>query len=267
LNASVDCIAAPAPVTENPGAVNPTPEPDPLRNTLYDRKTRSRRKLTRTRLFLYRLAVPIAIGIVRLWWAMLPRTRIVGQERLETALAGHGAIIPVYWHGQQLVPVRHLLRTTHRGLKLGFLISPSVDGELPAMLVKRVGGHVIRGSSSATGARALRDYYEAVVKLGVSPAITPDGPHGPRRRFKPGAILLSQLSGKPIVPMAYAARRAWLFPTWDRFALPWPFSRVALVIGEPVQVPKGLDTSALERWQETLGSQLDALYEQARASL
>lgn len=243
------------------------PEPEPLRNTLYERKTRSSRRLTRTRLFLYRLAVPLAIGIVRLWWALLPRTRVVGGEHLEAALAKHGAIIPVYWHGQQLVPVRHLLRAADRGLKLGFLISPSVDGELPAMLVKRVGGHVIRGSSSATGARALRDYYEAITKLGVSPAMTPDGPHGPRRKFKPGAILLSQLSGKPVLPMAYAAGRAWLFPTWDRFALPWPFSRVALVVGEPVQVPKGLDTAALERWQETLGEALDSLYEQARQAL
>jgi len=247
--------------------VNPMPEPDPLRNTLYDRKTRSSRRLTRTRLFLYQVAAPLAIGIVRLWWAMLPRVRVTGQEHLDAALARHGAIIPVYWHGQQLVPVRHLLRAADRGLKLGFLISPSVDGELPAMLVKRVGGHVIRGSSSATGARALRDYYEAIVKLGVSPAMTPDGPHGPRRKFKPGAILLSQLSGKPIVPMAYAARRAFLFRTWDRFALPWPFSRVILVVGEPVLVPKGLDTAALERWQETLGGQLDALYGRAQGSL
>jgi len=242
-------------------------EPDPLRNTLYDRKTRSSRRLTPTRRFLYRLAAPLAIGIVRLWWAMLPRVRVVGGEYLDQALARHGAVIPVYWHGQQLIPVRHLLRAADRGLKLGFLISPSVDGELPAMLVTRAGGHVIRGSSSSTGARALRDYYEAIVKLGVSPAMTPDGPHGPRREFKPGAILLSQLSGRPIVPMAYAASSAWLFPTWDRFALPRPFARVTLVIGEPVSIPKGVDSAALERWQLTLRDLLESLFDRARDTL
>lgn len=238
---------------------------EPLRNTLYERKTRSSRKLTRGRMLLYRLAAPLAIGIVRLWWAMLPRTRVIGQERLDAAIAQHAAVIPVYWHGQQLLPVRQLLAMADRGLKLGFLISPSVDGELPALLVRRIGGYVIRGSSSATGARALRDYYEAITKHGVSPAMTPDGPHGPRRQCKPGAILLSQLSGKPIVPMAYAASRAWLFRTWDRFALPWPFARVALVIGEPRVVPKGLDTAALERWQEELRVELESLYESAQA--
>jgi lysophospholipid acyltransferase (LPLAT)-like uncharacterized protein len=243
------------------------PDPKPPRNTLYDKQTRSSRKLTRTRLFLYRLAVPLAIGLIRLWWAMLPRVRVIGQQHLEAALADHPSIIPVYWHGQQLLPVRRLLQESARGLKLGFLISPSVDGELPAMLVKRAGGYVIRGSSSATGARALRDYYEAISRHGVSPAITPDGPHGPRREFKPGAVLLSQLSGRPIVPMAYAARHAWLFPTWDRFALPWPFTRVVMVIGEPVIIPKGQDAASLEDWQKSLRDRLESLYEQARAAL
>jgi len=245
----------------------PEPAPNPPRNTLYERQTRSSRKLTRTRSFLYRLAVPLAVGLIHLWWAMLPRTRIIGQQHLEAALQDHPSIIPVYWHGQQLLPVRRLLQESVRGLKLGFLISPSVDGELPAMLVKRAGGYVIRGSSSATGARALRDYYEAISRHQVSPAITPDGPHGPRREFKPGAVLLSQLSGRPIVPMAYAAGHAWLFPTWDRFALPWPFTRSVLVIGAPVIVPKGQDAASLEGWQKSLGQELDRLYEQARAAL
>jgi len=249
-----------------PARPDRVPDPQP-RNTLYERRTRSRRRLTPLRRLLYRLAAPLAIGIVRLWWAMLPGGRVLGAGHLASAVAGHGAVIPVYWHGQQLLPVRHLLRARPAGLRLGFLISPSVDGELPAMLVRRVGGEVIRGSSSATGARALRDYYEALARNGISTAITPDGPHGPRRRFKPGAILVSQLSGRPLVPMAYAASRAWLFPTWDRFVLPLPFARTVLAIGEPVVVPKGLDAAGVERWQERMQAELEGLYTRARAAL
>ena len=71
----------------------------------------------------------------------------------------------------------HALRLLEpHGLTPGFLISPSVDGTAPAMLARRLGGHVIRGSSTHTGARALKDFYEAIVKQRVSPAITPDGP-------------------------------------------------------------------------------------------
>jgi len=218
-------------------------------------------------MLLYRIAAPIAVAIVRSWWAMLRVVKVTGDEGLTAAIAAHGAVIPIYWHAQQLVPVRHLLDCAKRGMKLGFLISPSVDGELPALLVQRAGAHAVRGSSNTTGARALRDYYEAITRLGVSPALTPDGPRGPPRRCKPGAILLSQMTGRPIVPMAYAASRVWLFPTWDRFMLPLPFSRVALAIGAPRVVPKGLDAAGLERWQDELAAEIDRLQVEAQAGL
>ena len=240
--------------------------PDPARNIPPQRKG-SRRKLTPLRLALYKLAVPIAIAVIRFWWLTCRVVRVMGEGRLEQAIAAHGAVIPVYWHAQQLFPVRYLLTRRDSGLKLGFLISPSVDGEIPALLGRRVGGLAIRGSSSATGARALRDYYEAIAKQGISPAITPDGPHGPRREFKPGAVLLSQMTGRPIVPMAFAASRVYLFPTWDRFALPWPFSRIVLAVGEPCVVPKGLDAAGLARWQAEMRDRLNALYEEARGGL
>jgi lysophospholipid acyltransferase (LPLAT)-like uncharacterized protein len=128
---------------------------------------------------------------------------------------------------------------------------------------------VIRGSSTHTGARALRDYYQLLVKDNVSPVITPDGPKGPRFGFKPGALLLSQISGRPMVPMAYAASRAWLF-AWDKFVLPWPFARIAISIGEPVWVEKGVamnDPAALVPLQQRMERALHEQYRRARASL
>jgi hypothetical protein len=151
-------------------------------------------------------------------------------------------------------------------VKLGFLISPSVDGEIGAMIVRRMGGEVIRGSSSHTGARALRDYYTALVQDHVSPAITPDGPRGPPWKFKPGAVLLAQLSQRPIIPMAYAASRAWKIQ-WDQFVIPKPLARIAIAIGEPVYVAKGLDAAALERHQSEMEARLKSLYEDARRAL
>ena len=125
------------------------------------------------------------------------------------------------------------------------------------MMVRRLGGEVIRGSSSHTGARALRDYYQALAHEGISPAITPDGPRGPPWKFKPGAILLSQMSQRPIIPMAYAASRAWKIK-WDRFVIPKPLARIAIVIGRPVYVAKGLDAAgtrapADRRWRTICG--------------
>jgi lysophospholipid acyltransferase (LPLAT)-like uncharacterized protein len=135
------------------------------------------------------------------------------------------------------------------------------------MLVERVGGVVIRGSSTHTGARALRDFYETIVRQQVSPAITPDGPKGPLHEFKPGAILLGQITARPILPIAVAASAKYTFRTWDRFELPLPFSRVAIFYGEPVQVPRSIGADALGEWQARLAERLRALRRDAEAAL
>jgi lysophospholipid acyltransferase (LPLAT)-like uncharacterized protein len=237
-------------------------EPERPRNTLYRRETRSGRRLTPVRAALYRLAVPLAAGLIRLWWRWCPIVKVLGDEHAARAIAS-GALIPVYWHQHQLHCVRYLVGQRDRGLRLGFLISPSLDGELASMLAERAGAHVIRGSSNTTGARALRDYYVAL-QQGLSPSITPDGPTGPRYEFKAGPVLLAQMSGRPMLPLAFHATRAWQFRTWDAFVLPVPFAKVVVAVGEPRTVPRGLDAAALQRWQQQMAEELAALYAQAR---
>jgi lysophospholipid acyltransferase (LPLAT)-like uncharacterized protein len=237
-----------------------------LKNTIYRTTTRSGRRMTPLRRALYRLIVPVGYAIIRLWWRTARVVQVLGTEHLDAALARAPSLVPCYWHQHQLYCGRFLLEQRARGLSPGWLISPSVDGELGAMLVKRIGGAVIRGSSTHTGARALRDYYQALVKDNISPVITPDGPRGPRFRFKPGALLLSQMSGRAVLPMAYAASRAWLIK-WDKFVIPMPFARIVIAIGEPCYVPKGTDAAALERLQGEMEQRLRAVFEAARAAL
>jgi lysophospholipid acyltransferase (LPLAT)-like uncharacterized protein len=237
-----------------------------LRNTLYRKLTRSGRRMTAGRRLAYRIAVPLALGIMAFFWRTCRVVNVVGTEHLDAALARAPSLLPCFWHQHQLFCAKFLLDQARRGLKAGWLISPSVDGELGALMVQRAGGHVIRGSSTHTGARALRDYYEALVKRGISPAITPDGPRGPVNKFKPGAILLAQMSGRPMLPIAYAASRAWRIK-WDRFVIPWPFSRIAIAVGEPRYVPRTLDAKAIERLQEEMEVALRSVFETARAAL
>jgi len=237
-----------------------------LRNTIYEQQTRSGRRLTRGRLLLYKILVPVGVVLLRLVWSWSRVVRVVGAEHVAAALAKAPSFIPVYWHQHTLFCVRQLLAERGAGLKLGFLISPSVDGEIGAMIVRNLGGEVIRGSSSHTGARALGDYYQALSHEGVSPAITPDGPRGPPWKFKPGAVLLAQLSGRPMIPLSYAASHAWKIK-WDRFVIPVPFSRIVIVVGEPVYVPKGLDAAGLERIQLDMERRLQILFGEAAAAL
>jgi lysophospholipid acyltransferase (LPLAT)-like uncharacterized protein len=237
-----------------------------LRNTLYKTVTRSGRRMTRARRVLYAVVVPLGMAIIRLWWLSCRVRRIDGDENLVAALAKAPSLVPCYWHQHQLFCAWYLLQQRRRGLMPGWLISPSVDGELGAMMVTRIGARAIRGSSSHTGAKALRDYYVALVKENVSPVVTPDGPKGPRFKFKPGAILLAQMSGRPMLPMAYAASRAWLIK-WDRFVIPVPFARINIAIGEPRYVARVLDAKAIETLQGEMEQELLRLYRKASSGL
>jgi len=246
---------------------NQQPEPQQLRNTLYRKVTRGRRRLSRGRMLVYRVAVFVAWRLIQLFWATCRVQRVLGLEQARATVRDSHSVIPVYWHQHTLFGVRALLDLRPDGLKVGFLISPSVDGTAPSMLVGKVGGHVIRGSSTHTGARALRDYYETIVKQEISPAITPDGPRGPLHEFKPGAVMLAQLTGKPILPVSIAASHTWRFSTWDRFELPLPFSRIVIAYGEPVKMPRGIDAESLARLQVEMADRLKVLQRQARAAL
>ena len=237
-----------------------------LRNTLYKKETRSKRRMTPLRRFAWRVVAACGVGLIRLFWRSCRVTQVIGDEHTSVALASAPSLIPVYWHQHQLFCARYLLEQSARGLKLGFLISPSVDGEIGVMIVSQFGAHVIRGSTTHTGARALRDYYDALTKQHISPSITPDGPKGPRFVFKPGAILLSQMSQRPILPMAYAASRASLI-AWDKFVIPWPFARIAIAIGAPRQVPRTLQPAALEALQRELATEMKRLFGVARDAL
>lgn len=258
LRKSGRILAETAPEATDPGAP---------RGHLYRKVRGGRRRLTTGRMIAYQVAVFLAWWLVRFFWRTCRVERVIGLAAAQEAVRSSRSVIPVYWHQHILFGVRALLDLRPEGLKLGFLISPSVDGTAPSMLVRKIGGHVIRGSSTHTGARALRDYYETIVKQEISPAITPDGPRGPVHEFKPGAVMLSQLTGKPILPVSVAASRTWRFRTWDEFELPLPFSRIAIVYGTPLRVPRILDADGLARTQAELAERLLALKSEAQAAL
>jgi lysophospholipid acyltransferase (LPLAT)-like uncharacterized protein len=229
----------------------------------------SRRRLTPMRRLLYRLAAPVGLAVLRSWWRSCRIVSVVGTENLDAALAQWPSILPCYWHQHELFCARYLLLQMPRGLKLGFLVSPSVDGEIPTMIATKLGARVIRGSSTYTGARSLRDYYQLLVKDQVSPVITPDGPSGPRFKFKPGAIMLARISGRPMLPMAYAASSAWLV-AWDKFVIPRPFARIAIAIGAPVSVASDFpisDEAAVNALQQQMEQSLYEQFRRAQAAL
>ncbi len=104
-----------------------------LRNTIYRRLTRSNRRMTASRRLAYGVAVPIGLGLIRLYWKLCRVVRVEGAEHIEAALAKAPSFIPCYWHQHQLFCGRYLVQQSERGVKPGWLISPSVDGEIGAL--------------------------------------------------------------------------------------------------------------------------------------
>jgi lysophospholipid acyltransferase (LPLAT)-like uncharacterized protein len=228
--------------------------------------TKSGRELTWARRFVYRTLVWLAYCIVELLWRT-GRVRVIGEEHWRSdVIASQGMAIPVCWHQHLLICARYSV-SKRVPLKSGFLISPSVDGEAPTWLAEMYGATCIRGSSTHTGSRAVRQLIKAIRKDKLSPLITPDGPRGPRFEFKPGALFVAQLSEVPIVPLAFAARPAKVFRTWDKFVLPSPFARIVIAVGEPVMVSRELSAEQVEAMQDVLSKKMLATYQIAKDQL
>lgn len=191
---------------------------------------------------------------------------VEGAERVATMARDREPAILAFWHGGLPVIAYWLhVALVQRRYPLTLLTSRSRDGEIGALLAKMWGADVIRGSSSRGGSSALRELYRAVKKRGRSPVIVADGPRGPLRRAKPGAVILATTTGVPIVPIASAATRAWRLRSWDRMVVPKPFARVLIAVGEAHRVAAGLDPEASERERQRIERSINGLAERVEA--
>ena len=56
----------------------------------------------------------------------------------------------------------------------------------------------------------------------------------------------AQVTRAPLLACHVRFGRAWRLQTWDRFVIPWPFSRLTVVLDELLEVPRSLDGEAFE---------------------
>lgn len=182
----------------------------------------------------------LGAGLIRLLRTTVRLSHHGDAELRRMEQAGERFII-AFWH-------RHLLLMpySYRGSRISVLISQHKDGELIARTMGHFGIDASRGSSTRGGAAGFRDLLRRV-RQGYDLGITPDGPRGPASVVKPGAIQLAALSGLPLVPVAIAASRAKRLASWDRFVIPLPGSRVAMVYGKPYRVPRDAEVEPAAR--------------------
>jgi hypothetical protein len=202
------------------------------------------------------LGYPLAAVLGRTW-----RWEARGTEHLDAVRASGRQPILALWHGRILPAVLYF-----RGRGIVAVTSENFDGEWIARLMRRFGYAAARGSTSRGGSRALIQLRRDMA-AGRPAAFTVDGPRGPARRAQAGAVWLAKATGNPVVPFHIEAARRWELPSWDRGLIPRPWSRVAIVVGAPLEVPGDADQDAIEAARAELERRLNALEPEALALL
>ncbi|SDN27991.1 hypothetical protein SAMN04488516_101266 [Desulfonauticus submarinus] len=155
------------------------------------------------------------------------------------------------WHGE-LFPLCYL----HRNQNIRVLVSPSRDGEIIANVLLKLGYTLARGSSNKTGVKALISMLKKFRQDPRDMVITLDGPTGPRHKIKDGILFLAYKLELPIIPVRVCISKKFVFNSWDKFELPYPFAKCEVKYGKPILVKD----KNFEFYKKYLYKELDLLY-------
>ena len=191
--------------------------------------------------FLNNYFFPYLIFAVFKVWCLTLSVTFKNPAREKQLREVPGKYILTLWHGQIFYFLYHL-RTIP---DLHLLISPSQDGDILARLGQLMGYTIIRGSTFKKAVPAARSIIK-VLKRGGRIATIADGSRGPRLKAQPGLLQIAGITGAPVIPLAYDARRKWIVNSWDRFIIPVPFTRCSLNSGPPISLPRHIDEESLE---------------------
>jgi lysophospholipid acyltransferase (LPLAT)-like uncharacterized protein len=204
------------------------------------------------RTLLEAVAPPLGYAYIRLLkWTM--RLEYRNREVLDRVRERAGTYILAFWHSRWV-----MMPYAYPDRRLVILLSRHRDARLLGRVMQRFGLDQAWGSSTAGGMAAVREILRAI-RNDYDVAVAPDGPRGPRRRVKEGAIAVSRLGARPIIPVAFAARSARRLRSWDRTLVPFPFGRGLYVYGDPIEVPPDADEQVREQCRLRLESELDRL--------
>ncbi|PHR30641.1 MAG: hypothetical protein COA36_01135 [Desulfotalea sp.] len=205
---------------------------------------------------LLRIVPKLLAWIMRLWFGTC-RVTVYDDEFMEPVKRGEANIVASFWH-YSIIFILYYVRQH----SVTIMVSASKDGEYIAKLGEEFGYTSVRGSRNNKGVNALKGMLRAV-REGKNGAIVADGSQGPARKAQAGALLVASKTGRPIVPMVWAGSHYFTIKSWDKTAIPKPFSKVDLYFGEPLYLPGKVSAEELERYRSILEERLNALYAKA----
>ena len=155
----------------------------------------------------------------------------------------------VFWHGRSMMlsPIICL-----GGMQAYAVASRHKDGRMMAKLQHLFGLRAIYGSSHKGGVSVLREGLRVLGRGDHAICMSPDGPGGPSLRVQDGALYFAKMSGAPIIPVCFTAKRAWIQDRWDRYLVALPFNKLVCNIGKPVFVPRRASDEEFEKIRKEL---------------
>lgn len=173
--------------------------------------------------------------------------QVNGETHLATAVSSQKPIIFAAWHGMTMMLVA-LFRTRLDFNRISLILPDDWRGNMLVIFAEKLGAQPfpmnLDGETSMATARQLAQLIKQV-KAGQYCYITPDGPFGPSHILKPGLTYIAQKAGALILPLGAYARHSYELNRWDRYTIPYPFSRISVEIGAPLTVEKGMDLTAV----------------------
>ncbi|NMC21296.1 MAG: lysophospholipid acyltransferase family protein [Thermogutta sp.] len=204
-----------------------------------------------------RAAAAAIIPAFKAWMGTLQARVLYEEPAVDPAFPDcEGPNLYVFWHEYILLP---FYMRGHCNLTM--LLSRHRDADLLSQAAKKMGFDFVRGSTRRGGLEAIRGMMAAGKTHHLT--ITPDGPRGPRRCMAPGAIYLASRLNMPIVAMGVGYHRPWRLKSWDRFAVPRPFSRARTVTSRAWRIPRDLDREGVEEYRRRLEIELNRLTDKA----
>jgi lysophospholipid acyltransferase (LPLAT)-like uncharacterized protein len=181
--------------------------------------------------------------------------QVTHLERFEKALDSGRPLVFTSWHGMTMMTVP-LIQSLIPNVSDFFVLMPDDwRGRALRIWTEKMGATPhpmnLTGDSTMGMARQVLRLTRGVVG-GKSLLINPDGPDGPSQVVKPGITFIAKKANALIVPFGAYCRNGYTVPRWDRYTVPYPFSRISYHIGEIIDGLPEDDVAANKLITDTL---------------
>ena len=188
------------------------------------------------------LRVWLSSRVLYLYSQVVRRTahyRVTNGHVLDELEKAGRPILFASWHGTTMMIAGYLMRRLGRRTSNMLMIVPDDwRGKTLAEWARLLGGRAFTIGMGDESLSAARHFLQMVQQLrgGMYALINPDGPDGPSGVPKPGGSFLASRSGAAVLPLGLTTSTRYQLHRWDRYSVPYPFSRITVVVGEPLTI-------------------------------